>query len=446
MNITYYIKIVTLFLAFQSLDADQAEPQNLGDQAFENQRYEWALHYYDKERNDSLNPVLNFKLAQTFYHLNDLDSTKHFAALAFQQIPQSTDVEPYVLSNQILEFLKEIKAYELAWSLSDNSDLIDSNYRQHLIEDQNADLASTYEIARLKSLITFLIILFLTAIGCIIYGVVFLQNKKGKFVRKIRQGNQEILRLEQLNASLDEENTTKDRLFSVIGHDLRGPMGSLKGILELTQTKELKGKELMDFIPNLIADVERVQFTLNNLLNWGQAQMNKTQVRQGTVTLRNVVDSNIQLLQKSASDKSIKVIQNINEKVKLLADKHHVDIIIRNLLSNAIKFTPENGLITLEVFDAKDGFWELHIKDTGIGLEASVIDSILNTNRVHSTYGTQNEKGTGIGLSLCLDMVTRNGGEMTVASEPGKGSTFMVKLPAKLGRTLSKPISNQTVN
>jgi signal transduction histidine kinase len=174
--------------------------------------------------------------------------------------------------------------------------------------------------------------------------------------------------------------------------------------------------------------------------------MNKTQVRQGTVTLRNVVDSNIQLLQKSASDKSIKVIQNINEKVKLWADKHHVDIIIRNLLSNAIKFTPENGLITLEVFDAKDGFWELHIKDTGIGLEASVIDSILNTNRVHSTYGTQNEKGTGIGLSLCLDMVTRNGGEMTVASEPGKGSTFMVKLPAKLGRTVSKPISNQTVN
>ena len=446
MNITYYIKIVTLFLAFQSLNTDQLEPESLGDQAFKNQRYEWALHYYDKERNDSLNPVLNFKLAQTFYQLNDLDSTKYYAALAYQQIPQSTALEPYVLSNQILEFLKKIKAYELAWSLSDNSDLIDSNYRQHLVENQNADLASTYEIARLKSLITFLIILFLTAIGCIIYGIVFLQNKKRKFVRKIREGNQKILRLEEVNASLNQENTTKDRLFSVIGHDLRGPMGSLKGILELTQTKELKGKELMDFIPNLIADVERVQFTLNNLLNWGQAQMNKTQVRQGTVTLRKVVDSNIQLLQKSASDKRIKVIQNINEKVKLWADKHHVDIIIRNLLSNAIKFTPENGLITLEVFDAKDGFWELHIKDTGIGLEASVIDSILNTNRVHSTYGTQNEKGTGIGLSLCLDMVTRNGGEMTVASEPGKGSTFMVKLPAKLGRTLSKPISNQIVN
>ena len=446
MNITYYIKIVTLFLAFQSLNTDQLEPESLGDQAFKNQRYEWALHYYDKERNDSLNPVLNFKLAQTFYQLNDLDSTKYYAALAYQQIPQSTALEPYVLSNQILEFLKKIKAYELAWSLSDNSDLIDSNYRQHLVENQNADLASTYEIARLKSLITFLIILFLTAIGCIIYGIVFLQNKKRKFVRKIREGNQKILKLEEVNASLNQENTTKDRLFSVIGHDLRGPMGSLKGILELTQTKELKGKELMDFIPNLIADVERVQFTLNNLLNWGQAQMNKTQVRQGTVTLRKVVDSNIQLLQKSASDKRIKVIQNINEKVKLWADKHHVDIIIRNLLSNAIKFTPENGLITLEVFDAKDGFWELHIKDTGIGLEASVIDSILNTNRVHSTYGTQNEKGTGIGLSLCLDMVTRNGGEMTVASEPGKGSTFMVKLPAKLGRTLSKPISNQIVN
>ena len=195
MNITYYIKIVTLFLAFQSLNTDQLEPESLGDQAFKNQRYEWALHYYDKERNDSLNPVLNFKLAQTFYQLNDLDSTKYYAALAYQQIPQSTALEPYVLSNQILEFLKKIKAYELAWSLSDNSDLIDSNYRQHLVEDQNADLASTYEIARLKSLITFLIILFLTAFGCIICGIVFLQNKKGKFVRKIRQGNQEILRL-----------------------------------------------------------------------------------------------------------------------------------------------------------------------------------------------------------------------------------------------------------
>lgn len=446
MNITYYIKIVTLFLFFQSLKSDQSEPLILGDKAFENQRYEWALHYYDKERNDSTNPSLNFKLAQTFYHLNDLDSTKYFAALAYQQSPQSTDIDPILLSNQILEFLKDIKAYEFAWSLSDISKSTNKNFQKHLIDDQYTDLASAYEIARLKSLITFLIILFLTSIGIIIYGVVFVQNKKGKFVRRIRNSTKDISRLEEKINTLNDENSTKDRLFSVIGHDLRGPIGSLKGILELTQTKELKGKELMNFIPNLIADVERVQFTLNNLLNWGQAQMNKTQVRKGTVTLRKIVDSNIQLLQKSASDKSIKIIQNINEKVKLLADKHHVDIIIRNLLSNAIKFTPENGLITLEVFDAKDGFWELHIKDTGVGLEASVIDSILNTSRVHSTYGTQNEKGTGIGLSLCLDMVTRNNGQMTVASEPGKGSTFMIKLPAKLGRTVSKPISNQKVN
>ena len=322
MNITYYIKIVTLFLFFQSLKTDQSESQSLGDEAFENQRFEWALHYYDKERNDSLNPVLNFKLAQTFYQLNDLDSTKYYAALAYQQIPQSTDIDPYTLSSQILEFLKEIKAYELAWSLSDNSKSINENYQKHLIEDQNTDFASAYEIARLKSLITFLIILFLTSIGIIIYGVVFVQNIKVKFVRRIRNSTKDISKLKKKIATLNDENSSKDRLFSVIGHDLRGPIGSLKGILELTQTKELKGKELMNFIPNLIADVERVQFTLNNLLNWGQAQMNKTQVRKGTVTLRKVVDSNIQLLQKSASDKSIKIIQNINGKVKLWADKH----------------------------------------------------------------------------------------------------------------------------
>ena len=227
------------------------------------------------KRNDSINPVLNFKLAQTFYQLNDLDSTKYYAALAYQQIPQSTNIDPYTLSSQILEFLKEIKAYELAWSLSDNSNSINENYQKYLIEDQNTDFASAYEIARLKSLITFLIILFLTSIGIIIYGVVFVQNKKGKFVRRIRNSTKDISKLEKKIATLNDENSTKDRLFSVIGHDLRGPIGSLKGILELTQTKELKGKELMDFIPNLIADVERVQFTLNNLLNWGQAQMNK---------------------------------------------------------------------------------------------------------------------------------------------------------------------------
>ena len=96
MNITYYIKIVTLFLFFQSLKTDQSQSQSLGDEAFENQRFEWALHYYDKERNDSINPVLNFKLAQTFYQLNDLDSTKYYAALAYHgSIQWVTDMSTY---------------------------------------------------------------------------------------------------------------------------------------------------------------------------------------------------------------------------------------------------------------------------------------------------------------------------------------------------------------
>lgn len=233
--------------------------------------------------------------------------------------------------------------------------------------------------------------------------------------------------LEYNEKQLTENNETKDKLFSIIGHDLRGPIGAFQGLLKLFKDNEIDQNEFLSFIPKLRMDIDHISFTLNNLLSWGQSQMNGAVTKQDTVALENLVLENINLLSEIAENKSIKLVNKIADNTLTWSDRNQIDIVVRNLISNALKFTPEHGTVTIEAVE-KNEHWLISVKDTGVGMNKATTDTLFAKNSNLTTYGTNNEKGTGLGLSLCKEMVENNNGSIWVESDLRIGSCFFFTL------------------
>ncbi len=265
----------------------------------------------------------------------------------------------------------------------------------------------------------------LLILGIIIFIVVRSQNAQKRLNSKLRH---KTILIQKREIELNEINKTKNKLFSIIGHDLRGPIGALQELLRMFSNGDIKKDELNSFIPKLKSDVDNVFFTLNNLLSWGQSQMNGSTTKPKNFSITNLVDRNIKLLSEMAENKSIKVINHIKDAPIAWADQNQIDIVIRNLISNSLKFTTENGLITISAVD--DGnYWKVQVKDTGVGMTLDMQQKILSDYSNVTTYGTNNEKGTGLGLSLCREMVEKNNGKIWVDSKVNKGSIFHFTLP-----------------
>lgn len=234
--------------------------------------------------------------------------------------------------------------------------------------------------------------------------------------------------LEEHELELLEINETKDKLFSIVGHDLRGPIGAFQGLLQMFSTGEVEQKEFLSLIPKLKEDIDNISFTLNNLLSWGQTQMNGAITKPAVVDLQNIVATNINLLSEIAFGKTIKVSNKIEDQTMVWSDPNQIDIVIRNLISNALKFTPKNGSITISAYE-KNERWEVSIQDNGVGMNQETLDILFAKNSNVTTYGTDNEKGTGLGLSLCKEMIENNKGTIWVNSVLNQGTCFKFALP-----------------
>lgn len=234
--------------------------------------------------------------------------------------------------------------------------------------------------------------------------------------------------LENNEIELRAINETKDKMFSIIGHDLRGPIGAFQGLLQLLKNGEINQTEFLQFVPKLRTDIDNISFTLNNLLSWGQTQLNGTITKPSVISLEHLVKDNINLLSEVAVNKSIKMVSQMGENTLAWSDADQIDIVIRNLMSNALKFTPKNGIVTIAAHE-KDNYWEVSVRDTGVGIDKETQDKIFAKNSNITTYGTENEKGTGLGLSLCKEMVENNNGSIWVESVPRKGSCFFFTVP-----------------
>lgn len=228
--------------------------------------------------------------------------------------------------------------------------------------------------------------------------------------------------VQKLNKRLKLSNQIKDKLFSIIGHDLRGPMGSVVQMLTLMENDVLKPDELKEIAQILKKHTEVSLSTLDSLLEWGKTQIQGVSVREQIFEVGPAVEVAKDFLFAACSAKNIHIVSDIPPGIKILADVDHFNFILRNLLSNAIKFSYPSSSIEVSAV-RKDGFVCVSIKDYGKGMQESDAEQLFETFSLKDE-GTSGEQGTGIGLMLCKEFVSANGGRIWATSKPGEGAEF----------------------
>lgn len=234
------------------------------------------------------------------------------------------------------------------------------------------------------------------------------------------------------NKELVELNATKDKFFKIIAHDLRSPLSSLLGGLSVLGHENNQGnpESNMEIVKMLKSSVKKGLKLLNNLMDWSSIQTNVFPFQPAIINLKELVEENVELLSRLAMDKSIVIDFNISKEVSVFADENMISSVIRNLVSNAIKFTNREGKI--EVSSKRlEGFYEIAVKDNGVGIEEQLLDNMFKIDKTSSTKGTSGEKGTGLGLLLCKEFVEKHGGEIRVETRQGNGSCFYFTIPDK---------------
>ncbi len=228
---------------------------------------------------------------------------------------------------------------------------------------------------------------------------------------------------------LEDLNSLKDKLLSIISHDFRSPLNSLRGTLNLFLKGSISDEDLNILVGKLVEKLDITYNLLENLLNWAKSQMQGTKVYAKEINLKTISDDCFSLLSPIAEKKQVKIQNNIQFPINAYADNEMVKLVIRNLIANAIKFTSAGNEIIIDAVGDED-FVTVSVKDNGMGISLENKDKLFKLENF-STRGTSNEKGMGIGLLLCRDFVDKNGGKMWFESELEKGSTFYFTLPVK---------------
>jgi len=283
----------------------------------------------------------------------------------------------------------------------------------------------------------------------------FLLQEIQEQLKQVKQSNKELEdqneELNSINAQLivsekdlKKLNQVKDKFFSIISHDLRSPLHSLTGFLDVMKNHadSFTPEETKNFAENMDDAIARILELLENLLNWSLSQTGDLEYKPEMLSISDIFEKNLELYQTNAQKKGIQLQSKENSSdydMKVWADRNMLNFIIRNLISNAIKFTEAGGEIILdcekeEVFDEV----VISVKDTGVGMTQEVLEKIFLKEEHISEPGTDLEKGTGFGLTLCKDFVEKNAGSIGIESELGKGSTIFFTLKTTENKATSK--------
>lgn len=237
-------------------------------------------------------------------------------------------------------------------------------------------------------------------------------------------------KLEIQTEELGRLNTVKDRFFSIISHDLRNNMTTMKLYFDLMGNKKYKPENTEELTKQIASSVENNIDLLENLLVWASSQIKGLPLKFEHLNVFELVNKNIDLSASIAHQKNIKLINLCHENDAAFADENTINLVLRNLIVNAIKFTNDVGEITI-LTKTENAVIKISIADNGVGIEQEKIDQLFTQHQNPSTQGTANEKGTGLGLMLCADFIKQNNGTIYVKSEKGKGSVFTFELPIK---------------
>lgn len=261
-----------------------------------------------------------------------------------------------------------------------------------------------------------------------------LEEKLAKRNEEIRAQRDEIIKqneiLEIQRKELEELNKTKDKFFSIISHDLRGPFSVILGYTDLLlkQFEKFTKEQTLDFVTQIQNSARKQYKLLENLLQWSRIQIGTMKCEPTELNLKNLNSNVLTLFEPNARNKEINLFSQIGD-VKVLADENMITAVMRNLVSNAIKFTPRGGYVNIYTKNTNK-FIEITVQDSGIGISEKKIKNLFNIEVSNSTPGTEEESGTGLGLILCKEFVEKNGGKIWAESQINEGTEMKFTLPA----------------
>jgi len=297
---------------------------------------------------------------------------------------------------------------------------------------QQNKIESTISRSRTQATILVSIILLLGIILTLLF--VNLRNKK-KWLKRIEEKNsvimQQALEMKKMLDSLDIANQSKEKMLSVIAHDLINPFNSIIGLTDLAKMGHADTEKQEMYILRINEAAKEAFHLLEQLLLWSRLQSDKIQVSKGQVFISQIVRQNYQLYQSTAETKKIHLVEILEDNLIIDSDENFISTIIRNLLSNAIKFTHEGGTITIKAENDPDAV-RISIQDTGVGMSLEMLEKLVNENELISKKGTNKESGTGLGLSICYEFAQKIGAEIKVESEINHGTCFTLILPKEV--------------
>jgi len=294
----------------------------------------------------------------------------------------------------------------------------------------------TYQLATAN--IFFYVFNQLLAIGFIFYGLFLIKKENAGYQHSILQQKEEIAAngrlLQRQTDELTLINAFKNRLFSIIAHDLKSPIYALRNLFRNMQQYDLPAEEIKGMVPEVVNELTYTTSLMENLLHWARSQMQADTVKPQRIAVSELITEVVRLLRLQADAKHISVTYKEDVSIAAFADKDMINLVLRNLLSNDIKYTHE--IVCNEVGDHRDtAGTAIFVKDTGMGIPPDALEKIQQSN-FYTTKGTAGEAGTGLGLMLCKEFVARNGGALSIDSIPRKGSTFTFTLPSDENSTL----------
>lgn len=408
----YFTEAMKIGVATQNYFIQASTLHRIGKVYARQKKFKAALETLNNNIQIAQNNGYADELERTYKLISEISYSNNDVELALLYLTKHLAIHDSLMNQRSSERMNLLSAQ------------FETELKQSQIEllTQNAKVREE-EIKRQKTLGYFYV-------GCFVLGtsiaVILLYSNK-----KIKKINFELeVKTDQVKsqaAQLSNINKTKDKLLSIISHDIRSPLSSLRGVLNISQAGGMSSQEFAQLTTQIRVQLDAVYGDLENLLQWTQSQLQGLNVSPEVFDLKDCVDEVIFLFESSASSKKIKIFNHIDANIRVDADANHVKLILRNLLSNAIKFSSENGEVILSN-TITDRFVEISVSDTGVGLDEDEISRLFNPSVHFTKEGTENEKGMGVGLLLTKEFVDKNGGTMTVKSEPNKGSKFSFTL------------------
>lgn len=410
--------------------------------------FESSMDLY-KEQNNELNSVQpKLGLARLLINEGNLERAMSVTnesleiALRYESLPDHTEVMGVlsIISEEQGNLESALRNYKIFHQLSDSlynatiNQEVANKIAEHDYENEKQEILFSQQEQRLRAEAQILrqriVIIGSIVIIILVFSILIIQRNKAKerlIANEMLIRKNEIIEVEA--RKLDEANSIKNRLFSIIAHDLRNPLSSLQGVIQLIEMKAASKKELDRILPYLTSKFENTSIMLGNLLEWSMSQMDGYHIIPENFDLTELVKNQFEIVRSRSDEKELSISLPTNS-VEVFADKNMIGIVILNLLSNAIKFTGLHGRITIIINDTLDEI-TISVTDTGKGIPSDKLPYILN-DEFKSTQGTKGEKGTGLGLIICKEFIQKNQGKIWIQSEESTGTTVSFSLPVAI--------------